>query len=268
MAQRLTSDAAGRPAEASVPALDVRDLTVRYGDIVAVDRTHLELAAGTVCGLIGMNGSGKSTLLKAVMGVVRPDRGSVRIDGMPPRDARRKGAVGFVPQSESVDWGFPLRVRDVVMMGRYGFQGPTRRPRRADRAAVAEALERVELTQLADRQIGELSGGQRKRAFVARCLAQDARLLLLDEPFAGVDKRTESTLTRVLRELALDGRTVLIATHDLAALPRLCDEAVLFLHTVLLHDTPDVVLRPENLVRAFGVDVFDAAAGAEGEASR
>ncbi|WP_240658633.1 metal ABC transporter ATP-binding protein [Microbacterium sp. CPCC 204701] len=264
--RRFSDD--GRAAEASAPALDVRDLTVRYGDVLAVDRTDLTLAAGTVCGLIGMNGSGKSTLLKAVMGIVRPERGAVSIDGMPPHAARRQGAVGFVPQSEAVDWGFPLRVRDVVMMGRYGFQGPTRRPRRVDREAVAEALERVELSELADRQIGELSGGQRKRAFVARCLAQNARLLLLDEPFAGVDKRTEATLTHVLRELARDGRTVLIATHDLAALPRLCDEAVLFLHTVLLHAAPDVVLRPENLVRAFGVDVFDAGADAEGEASR
>jgi manganese transport system ATP-binding protein len=145
-------------------------------------------------------------------------------------------------------------VRDVVMMGRYGFQGFTRRASRADREAVDRALERVELTDLADRRIGALSGGQRKRAFVARGLAQGARVLLLDEPFAGVDTPSEATITGVLRELADDGATILVSTHDLGALPRLADEAVLLMRRVLLHDSPDVVLRPENLARAFGLE--------------
>ncbi|WP_353814592.1 metal ABC transporter ATP-binding protein [Agromyces sp. SYSU T00266] len=236
-------------------ALDVHGITVHYGDVLALDDVSLTLGRGTICGLIGMNGSGKSTLFKAIMGNVRPDRGSVSIAGMSPRQARRAGLVGYVPQSEEVDWSFPLSVHDVVMMGRYGYQGFTRRPRRADREAVAEALDRVELADLADRRIGALSGGQRKRAFVARGLAQGADLLLLDEPFAGVDKRSEATITDLLRELSADGATVLVSSHDLEALPRLADEAILLLRRVLLHGTPTEALQPEQLARAFGLDL-------------
>ncbi|MFC9916950.1 metal ABC transporter ATP-binding protein [Agromyces binzhouensis] len=236
-------------------ALDVHGITVHYGDVLALDDVSLTLRRGTICGLIGMNGSGKSTLFKAIMGNVRPDRGTVSIGGRSPRQARRAGAVGYVPQSEEVDWSFPLSVHDVVMMGRYGFQGFTRRPRRADRDAVAEALDRVELADLADRRIGALSGGQRKRAFVARGLAQGADLLLLDEPFAGVDKRSEATITDLLRELADGGATVLVSSHDLEALPRLADEAILLLRRVLLHGTPAEALQPEQLARAFGLDL-------------
>jgi manganese transport system ATP-binding protein len=242
-------------ARADAPALDVHGLTVHYGDVLALDDVSLTLRRGTVCGLIGMNGSGKSTLFKAIMGTVRPDRGSVAIAGLSPKQARRAGIVGYVPQSEDVDWSFPLSVHDVVMMGRYGFQGFTRRPRPADRAAVAEALDRVELTNLADRRIGALSGGQRKRAFVARGLAQGADVLLLDEPFAGVDRRSEATITELLRDLAVGGATVLVSSHDLEALPRLADEAILLLRRVLYHGDPDVALQPEQLARAFGLDL-------------
>ena len=242
--------------EAGAPVIDVEGLTVRYGDVLALDGASLRLQQGAVCGLVGMNGSGKSTLLKAVMGMVRPDAGRVLVAGEAPLRARRAGAVSYVPQSEDVDWAFPVSVRDVVMMGRYGHQGWTRRPRRADREAVADALERVELAGLAERQIGALSGGQRKRAFVARGIAQGARILLLDEPFAGVDKRSEATISALLRELAAEGRTVLVSTHDLHALPELCTEAVLLMRRVLLHASPAEVLRPENLALAFGLDVL------------
>jgi manganese transport system ATP-binding protein len=237
-------------------AVDVQDVTVHYGDVLALDGATLRLEAGRVCGLVGMNGSGKSTLFKAIMGLVTPDGGRVLIEGEPPARARRTGAVAYVPQSEDVDWAFPVSVRDVVMMGRYGGMGILRRPRAADKAAVAEALERVELTELADRQIGALSGGQRKRAFVARGIAQGATIMLLDEPFAGVDKRSEATITALLRSLAAEGRTILVSTHDLHALPALCDEAVLLMRRVLVHGSPDDVLRPESLALAFGVDVL------------
>lgn len=237
-------------------AIDVTDLTVHYGEVRALDAVTARIEPGRVCGLIGMNGSGKSTLFKAVMGMVRPDRGRVLVDGEAPRTARRRGLIGYVPQSEDVDWAFPVSVRDVVMMGRYGGQRLTRRARPVDRDAVADALARVELTDYADRQIGQLSGGQRKRAFVARAIAQDAEILLLDEPFAGVDKRSEATIVRLLRELARGGRTVLVSTHDLQALPQLADEAILLLHRVLLHAGVDEVLRPENLAMAFGLDVL------------
>lgn len=237
-------------------AIEVDDLTVRYGDVLALNRVSMRLEPGRVCGLVGMNGSGKSTLFKAIMGMVRPDRGTVRISGVAPSAARRLGRIGYVPQSEAVDWAFPVSVRDVVMMGRYGHQGITRRVRAADVAAVHDALERVELTEYADRQIGQLSGGQRKRVFVARCIAQDAEVLLLDEPFAGVDKRSEATMVRLLRELAADGRAVLVSSHDLHALPVLADEAILLLRRVLFQGPVEAALRPEQLARAFGLDVL------------
>lgn len=238
-------------------AIDVRDVTVRYGDVLALRDVSLTVTPGRVCGLIGMNGSGKSTLFKTVMGLVEPDTGTVTVGGDTPAAARRSGVVGYVPQSEDVDWSFPLTVREVVMTGRYGRMGFTRRPRRTDRTAVAHALERVELTDLADRQIGQLSGGQRKRVFVARGIAQEAAILLLDEPFAGVDKRSEATISRLLREMAADGATVLVSTHDLHALPQLADEAILLMRTVLSHGSPEEILRPENLARAFGLDVME-----------
>lgn len=237
--------------------VEVERLAVRYGEVTALEGVDLRVEAGRVTGLIGMNGSGKSTLFKAILGMVRAERGRVRIDGADPAAARRRGLIGYVPQSEDVDWAFPVSVRDVVMMGRYGHQGFTRRPRAADRAAVAEALARVELTDYADRQIGQLSGGQRKRAFVARGIAQGAQLLLLDEPFAGVDKRSEATIVRLLRELAADGHTVLVSTHDLHALPQLADDVVLLLRRVLFHGSVVDALRPENLALTFGLDVLD-----------
>jgi manganese transport system ATP-binding protein len=236
------------------PALEVRGLTVRYGEVSALEDVSLTLGTGRVCGLVGMNGSGKSTLFKTVMGTVRPRSGTVVVAGGSPAAARRKGLVGYVPQSEDVDWTFPLSVREVVETGRYGHLGPTRRLRAADHAAVAEALDRVGLADLAQRQVGRLSGGQRKRAFLARAVAQGAATLLLDEPFAGVDRTSEATITELLRTLAAEGASVLVSTHDLQALPDLADEAVLLMRRVLLHGPSAEVLRPENLALAFGLD--------------
>lgn len=238
-------------------AIEVEGVSVRYGDVHALDEVSLRVEAGRVCGLIGMNGSGKSTLFRTIMGTIRPDHGRVLVDGASPAGARRRGTIGYVPQSEDIDGAFPVCVHDVVMMGRYGHQGFTRRVRETDRRAVADALERVELTAYADRQIGQLSGGQRKRAFVARGIAQGARILLLDEPFAGVDKRSEATIVRLLQELAASGCTILVSTHDLHALPQLADEAILLMRRVLRHAGVDEVLRPEHLAQAFGLDVLD-----------
>jgi len=253
-----TVDGGGVAASVDVPALDVRGLTVRYGDVLALDDASLRLVRGRVTGLIGLNGSGKSTLLKAVMGIVRAQAGTVRVLGLPPDGARRAGLVGYVPQSEDVDWTFPITVREVVTLGRYGRMGPLRRTRASDVAAVDVALERVDLTALADRQVGALSGGQRKRVFVARCLAQEAPVLLLDEPFAGVDQRSEAGLTALLRGLVAEGRAVLVSTHDLQALPSLADEVVLLSTRVLASGTPDDVLRPHHLSRLLGLDTGPA----------
>lgn len=237
-------------------SIDVRGVTVDYGEVRALDDVTVQVPAGQVTGLVGMNGSGKSTLFKTITGLIRPQHGAVLVDGAAPAQARKRGLLGYVPQSEDVDWAFPVSVRDVVMMGRYGRQGFTRRASAADKAAVDEAISRVELEGLADRQIGRLSGGQRKRAFVARGIAQGAQILLLDEPFAGVDKKSEATIVRLLRDLADEGRTVLVSTHDLHALPRLADEAVLLLHSVVFQGDVDEALRPDNLARAFGLDVL------------
>jgi manganese transport system ATP-binding protein len=234
-------------------AIEVTGATVRYGEVLALEDVHLRVEPGRVCGLLGMNGSGKSTLFKAVLGLVPVDRGRVRLLGMNNTAARRRGLVGYVPQSEQVDWTFPVRVRDVVMMGRYGHLGRRRRPRAADREVVEHALARTGLTQLADRQIGALSGGQRKRAFVARAIAQDADVMLLDEPFAGVDKRSEATITDLLLELRGAGHTLLVSTHDLAQVPVLCDEAVLLQRRVIAHGAPKEVLEPDVLLEAFGI---------------
>ncbi len=238
-------------------AIAVDDVTVRYGEVLALDEVTLSIRAGAVTGLIGMNGSGKSTLFKTLTGAVQPTGGSVLVDGDPPAVARRRRTIGYVPQSDQVDWSFPISVREVVMTGRYGGLGLTRTPRREDRAAVEEALERVELVELADRQIGQLSGGQRKRAFVARGLAQRARILLLDEPFAGVDKRSERMIVRLLRTAATAGCTILVSTHDLHALPQLADDAILLRRRTILQGTVAEALHPDNLARAFGLDVMN-----------
>lgn len=235
-------------------AIEIKDLTVRYGSVLALDSVSVDIPERGITGLIGMNGSGKSTLFKSVMGVVSHESGLVRVAGHSPAEARKRGLVGFVPQSEDVDWTFPVSVRDVVMMGRFGRMGATRRARRADVDAVASAIDRVGLTAFADRQIGRLSGGQRKRAFVARGIAQEATIMLLDEPFAGVDKTTEAKVVSVLHELADEGVTILVSTHDLHALPRLADRAVLLQRRVVYSGPVAEALRPENLSRAFGLE--------------
>lgn len=236
------------------PVIDVRAATVRYGEVQALERATVRIGRGRVCALVGMNGSGKSTLMKVMLGLVRPHPGRVLINGAPPSSARRSGQIAYVTQREEVDWAYPITVREVVMTGRYAHQGPTRRARRHDYRIVDEALARVGLADLAGRQIGRLSGGQRKRAFVARALAQRATVLLLDEPFAGVDDRSQRTITGLLRELAAGGATIVIATHDLPALPELADEALLLAGSILMHDTVHTVIRPENLARAFGLE--------------
>lgn len=245
-------------------AVEAHGVTVSYGETPALEHVDLELSQGRVLGLIGMNGSGKSTLFKALMGLVAIDAGTIELFGGTPAAARRAQRVAYTPQSEDVDWDFPVSVADVVMMGRYGQMGRRRRPRREDWEAVAAALERCELTALAQRQIGALSGGQRKRAFLARGLAQGAGLLLLDEPFAGVDKRSEATITELLRELAGEGRTILISTHDLVAVPALCDEVALINRRIIAHGSPQRTLVPESLAEAFGGFVPSEALGLGG----
>ncbi|QVQ52592.1 metal ABC transporter ATP-binding protein [Spiractinospora alimapuensis] len=244
------------------PAVVVEDVTVDYGEVRALEGVDLTIGAARIRAILGTNGSGKSTLFKSLLGLVMPQRGTVTVHGQSTARARRAGLLAYVPQSEQVDWSFPLRVWDVTMMGRYGHMGFTRRPRAHDREAVAEALSRTGLTELADRQIGALSGGQRKRAFVARGLAQDAAVFLLDEPFAGVDTGSQATITEVLRDMRDRGHTVVVSTHDLAGVPALCDEATLLHNRVIAEGTPDDVLTPERVMEVFGTGSTHMAAEA------
>jgi len=232
--------------------VSIRDVRVSYGGTVALDGVDVSFAPGLVHGLIGMNGSGKSSLYKAMMGLVPTSSGTISLFGVSPKEARKSQRVAYAPQSEIVDWNFPVSVTDVVMMGRYGHMGWRRHARADDHKAVAEALARVDLEDLSDRQIGALSGGQRKRAFVARGLAQGAELMLLDEPFAGVDKKSEATMTKLLRSLAADGRTIIVSTHDLIAVPALCDRVSLINRRIIASGEPSEILVPELLTEAFG----------------
>ncbi|UFN49905.1 metal ABC transporter ATP-binding protein [Roseomonas sp. OT10] len=261
---------APRAAPRPPPALEVSGVTVAYPNgQVALRDASLRLGGPTICGLLGVNGSGKSSLFKAIMGMVRPAAGQVRIGGAPLAAAQRRGWVAYVPQSEEVDWDFPVSVRDVVMMGRYGRMGLLRIPRAADRAAVEAALHRVGMEGFADRQIGQLSGGQRKRVFLARALAQDGRVILLDEPFGGVDVTTQDRIAALLRELRAEGRIILVSTHDLAGVPELCDRVALVKGTVLAEGPVAQVFTAANLALAFGEALRPQAlplAGGESEA--
>jgi manganese/iron transport system ATP-binding protein len=243
----------GDAAPGAAVSLSVHGLTVTYPNgNTALDNATFDMRAGTICGLVGINGSGKSTLFKAIMGFQRPSSGEVRIYGLPVKEAQRQNLVAYVPQSEDVDWSFPVLVEDVVMMGRYGRMGFMRRASAADRAKVTEALDRVGMTAFRHRQIGELSGGQRKRVFLARALAQEGRLILLDEPFTGVDVKTENAIVDLMRQLAAQGHVMLVSTHNLGSVPDFCDEVVLLNRTVLAAGPTATTFTQANLERAFG----------------
>lgn len=238
---------------ALVASIAVEGVGVTYGNGHAALRdVSFHLEAGQICALVGVNGSGKSTLFKALMGFVQPGSGRVRLCGLPVNEALKRNAVAYVPQSEEVDWNFPVLVRDVVMMGRYGHMGFLRIASAEDRAKVDRALERVGLSAYRDRQIGELSGGQKKRVFLARSLAQEGRIILLDEPFTGVDVKTEAAIIDLLRSLRDAGHLMLVSTHNLGSVPDFCDQTVLLDRTVLAAGPTATVFTRANLERAFG----------------
>ncbi len=238
-------------------SIDIQNVTVAYHGKVALHSASIQLEEGVICGLVGMNGAGKSTLFKAIMGFVKPTRGNVLIQGLPIRQVQKRNLVAYVPQSEEVDWNFPVNVYDVVMMGRYGYMNLLRIPRSIDKQIVQESLERVGLWDMRFKQIGELSGGQKKRAFFARALAQQGTVLLLDEPFAGVDIKTEKLMIDMLMELRQAGYTILISTHDLASITTFCDQVVLINRTILAYGNTSEVFTEENLSRTFGGSVGD-----------
>jgi manganese/iron transport system ATP-binding protein len=230
-----------------------KDVTVTYRNgHTALRDASFEIPTGTITALVGVNGAGKSTLFKAIMGFVPAAKGDISVLGMPVKEALQQNIVAYVPQSEEVDWSFPVLVEDVVMMGRYGYMGFLRRPSKMDRAAVTSALERVNMIDFRHRQIGELSGGQRKRVFLARALAQDGQVILLDEPFTGVDVKTEEQIVTLLQELRDEGRVMLVATHNLGSVPEFCDRVVLVKGTVLAHGPTETTFTRTNLEATFG----------------
>ena len=223
-------------------AVSIRGLIVRYDRVVALDRIDLDLASGMALGIVGPNGSGKSTLLKTIAGLVAPSAGTVEVFGVAPRTLA-PGSIAYVPQIEAVDWSFPASVADVVAMGRYPRLWPLARFSKADRAAVDHAIEALNLGDLRDRHISQLSGGQQQRAFVARAIAQEPKLLLLDEPTTGVDAQTEESLREVVRGLVASGLPVLMTTHDLDRASEWFDRLAVVDRRVLAEGDPETVLN-------------------------
>ncbi|WP_419206249.1 manganese/iron ABC transporter ATP-binding protein [Photobacterium leiognathi] len=233
--------------------LNINDITVTYrnGHTALHDATF-SIPQGSITALVGINGSGKSTLFKAIMGFVPTSKGKVEILNHSVKQALKKNMVAYVPQSEEIDWNFPVLVKDVVMMGRYGYMNMLRIPRKIDHEKVNDALERVNMQHFSHRQIGELSGGQRKRVFLARALAQESQVILLDEPFTGVDVQTEEQIMALLRELRNEGKVMLVSTHNLGSIPDFCDRTVLINKTILASGETSEIFTPENLKIAFG----------------
>lgn len=230
----------------------VDNITVRYNNgHTAIYDLSFQLSGGTICGLVGVNGSGKSTLFKSIMGLITPNTGSVSLCGLVVKEALKQNLISYVPQTEEVDWQFPISVYDVVMQGRFGYMNFLRIAKQSDRDAVWQAMERVSITHLAERQIGELSGGQKKRVFLARALAQNSQVILLDEPFTGVDVKTENAIIQLLQQLRSEGRLILVSTHNLGSIPDFCDQVVMINRTVIAAGSTETTFTQKNLERVF-----------------
>lgn len=229
------------------------DLTVTYNNgTTALRNVSFEIPTGTITALVGVNGAGKSTLFKALMGFIPTVKGEISILGQSVKSALKENFIAYVPQAEEVDWSFPVLVQDVVMMGRYGHMGFFRKTRQQDILEVEHALNRVGMTDFKDRQIGELSGGQRKRVFLARALAQKSKIILLDEPFTGVDVKTETAIIKLLGEMRKEGKIMLVSTHNLGSVPEFCDRTILIKETVLAYGKTENTFTRQNLELAFG----------------
>ncbi|MCH2181721.1 MAG: metal ABC transporter ATP-binding protein [Mariniblastus sp.] len=226
-------------------AISINHLTVSYGPVPALLDVTVDIPKGKLVGIIGPNGSGKSTLIKAMLGFVKPDLGEVRIFGR--EAAAAKGMVAYVPQRGAVDWDFPITVREVATMGRYGHRRWWQDMSRRDLQIADQALAKVRMTEFASRQIGQLSGGQQQRVFLARALAQDAEILLLDEPFSGVDAATENAILEVLRETRQQGRTLCVVHHDLSTAAEYFDYLILLKQRMFGFGTPEQILEPQLL---------------------
>jgi manganese/zinc/iron transport system ATP- binding protein len=240
----------GKAVETAPPPLDVHDMTVAYHRRPVLWDVDVAVPEGKLAAIIGPNGAGKSTLIKAILGIIPRASGRVEIYGKPYQEQRR--IIGYVPQRESVDWDFPVSALDVVMMGRYGRMGWFRRPGREDREAALACLEKVGMADYAKRQISQLSGGQQQRVFLARALAQDAKLYFMDEPFVGVDAATERAIVALLREMQAQGRTVIAVHHTLQTVREYFDHVILLNMRVVAHGPVDEMFTQENLQKTYG----------------
>ncbi|MBA5724202.1 ATP-binding cassette domain-containing protein [Candidatus Liberibacter sp.] len=232
--------------------LNVQNISVTYSNgHRALKNVSFFIPKNTITALIGLNGAGKSTLFKAIMGFVSLGTGSISIFGQTAEDALKEGAVAYIPQADSIDWNFPILVEDVVMMGRYKHMNCLRIPSTKDYNIVTESLERVGLISVHKRQIGELSIGQRKRVFLARALAQQGKIMLLDEPFAAVDFKIEKEITALLKELRDESRLILVSTHNIQSIPVFCDQTIFLRSNIIAAGLTQDVFNTKNIQSTF-----------------
>lgn len=230
--------------------LDIENIRIAYGEKNILKDVSFVVPHGARVAVVGPNGAGKSTLFKALVGILPLQQGRILIHGLPLGD--HQDCVAYVPQREEVDWRFPVTVRDVVMMGRYGFQGWLRRPSKDDHEAVQRSLSEMGIADLAERSISDLSGGQQQRVFLARAIAQNPHILLMDEPFTGVDVTTQEATLRLLDTLRERQVTTIISTHDLNLAASRFDRVLLLNKSLIAYGEPQEVLKQEHLAKAFG----------------
>lgn len=231
-------------------AVEIQNLTISYSRKPAVKGINLQIPKGKIIGIIGPNGAGKSTLLKGILGLLPKDNGRILIFGKPLSEMLK--IISYIPQKESFDWDFPVTVFDVVMMGRFTHLSLFGRPRNEDKAKVIEALKKVDMLRFSDRQIRFLSGGQQQRIFLARCLAQESEILLLDEPFVGVDAATEKTIFALMKKLRDEGKTILVVHHDLGKIADYFDYLSLINNYLIAFGETKDVFTPELLDKTYG----------------
>ena len=232
--------------------ININDFTVKLNNKTILENINLTLHGPKIIALVGANGAGKSTLFKSIMGIINPSDGNIIINGKNPKDALKNNLISYVPQIEEVDWNFPLLVEELVMMGRYNHMNIFRKVSIKDKRIVKESLDFVQMNEFKNSQIGELSGGQKKRIFIARALAQESKILLLDEPFSGVDINTEESLSMLFRSLVDRGCLIIVSTHNLGSVPRFCDEVILLDKKLLAYGPVKKIFTEDNLKKTFG----------------